>query len=251
MIADNNDTNHGPDSSPYRPPAGQPYSSGEFSDTPQELDVPFSPIMPVALPPGYAFDYAYTMAAEDFGASAVYYVPGNGISANYDYIDENGDWLSVAQSPSPYKTLQDWLSAIDYFNISQNPGQVQNVAGVDVLVEDLSSDSKTHITATFVLDGLFIVVEGDHSREDVLALVDGLIAARPDQPAATDAFPNPPTSAPATPMGGLMDTEGTVLAAIGGVGFALCGLAVCLVGILIPLVVVFLRQRRQKPAPMQ
>lgn len=248
---DGDDAEHGDDSEPYRPPTGQPYSSGEFADAPQDLDVPFSPIMPVALPPGYAFDYAYTMDAGDFGANAVYYVPGGGISANYDYIDDDGNWLSVAQSPSPYDTLQEWLSAIDYFNITQNPGQVQTISGVDVLAEDLSSDTRTRISATFVLDGFFIVVEGDSSREDVLALTESLIAARPLQVAATDAFPVPPTSAPPTPMGGLLDGQSMVFAAIGWMGFALCGLGVCLAGILIPIVLVFLRQKRQKSTPMQ
>lgn len=244
------DADHDGSSAPYRPPTGQPYSSGEFADAPQELDVPFSPIMPVTLPPGYVFDYAYTMTAADFGASASYYVPGGGISANYDYLDDDGNWLSVAQSPSPYETLQEWLSGIDYFNTIENPGQVQTLSGVDVLVEDLSSNTKTRISMIFILDGLFIVAEGDHSYEDVWALTENLIAARSSQPAATSAFPIPPTSTPsaATGMGGLtQDEQGAVLAAIGGVGVVLCGLGVCLVGIVIPVAVILVRQQRQKP----
>jgi hypothetical protein len=231
-------------SAPYRPPEGQPYSSNEFADEAQELEVPFTPIMPVALPPGYSFDYAYTMAAADFGASAAYYVPGGGISANYDYIDDNGNWLSVAQSPSPYTTLQEWLSGIDYFNITQEPGHLQTISGVDVLVEDLSSDTKTRINVIFVLDGLFIVVEGDHVREDVFALARNLIDARSSQPAATVVFSNPPTSTPsaAVAIGGLtLDA----LVAFLGVGFVVCGIGACLVGLLIPIVVVFVRQKSQ------
>lgn len=244
-------TDHGGGSAPYRPPVGQSYASAESADAPQDLDVPFNPVMPAALPPGYAFDRAYTMTAEDFGASAVYYVPGGGISANYDYIDQDGNWLSVAQSPSPYGTLQEWLSAIDYFNITQNPGQVQTLSGVDVLVKDLSSGSTTRVNATLVLDGFFIVVEGDTSHEDVLVLAESLIAARPLQPEATDAFPIPPTSTLPANIGGLSDAQDSFFAAIGGVGFVLCGLVVCLLGALIPIVVVFLRQRQQKPTPVQ
>ncbi|MBN1428083.1 MAG: hypothetical protein JXB07_06835 [Anaerolineae bacterium] len=222
---------------PNRPPMGQPFTSSEFVEAPQELDVPFNPILPAALPPGYTFDYAYTMTAGDFGSSAIYYVPGGGISANYDYIDGNGNWLSIAQSPSPYTTLQDWLSGIDYFNIAEHPGRLQTISGVSVLVEDLSSAEETRVSLTFVLDGLFIVIDGDHSAEDAMALAENVIAVRIPQPAVTPSIPfSPPTTSSGT------ITDYSALAVLGGMGMMLCGLGICLAAGVVFLAALLIRQ---------
>ncbi|MBN1313073.1 MAG: hypothetical protein JXB30_16800 [Anaerolineae bacterium] len=239
------DLDHNAGSAPYRPPMGQPFTGSDFVEEPLELDVPFSPVLPVALPSGYTFDYAYTMTAGDFGSSAIYYVPGGGISANYDYIDESGNWLSIAQSPSPYETLQDWLNGINYFNVSENPGKLQSISGVEILMEDLSNGSDTRISITFILDGLFIVVDGDHSAGDATALAEYLIAARVAQPAATVSVPILPTGIVPTSSRALPGK--TILATIGGMGLTLCGLATCLMAGMLPLVAFFIRQSSKKP----
>src|SRR5690606_1035366 len=78
----------------------------------------------------------------------------------------------------------EWIDDIGYYN---TPGEIQSVAGVDVLVEDLSEGADVWISATLILDGLFIVVDGDHSADDVLMLIEALVeAAGGDEPSPAD-----------------------------------------------------------------
>jgi len=233
------------------PPSGQPFtgSGSEFSSNPAELNVDFQTLLPASLPAGYAFDYAYIMTDEDFGASAPYYVPGGGPAANYDYLDDEGNWLSIAESPSPYITIQAWLDDVQY----DTPGEIISVSGVEVLLEDLSEGSEIWYSATLILDGLFIVVDGDHSSEHVIALVQGLIDA-----ANTAAQPTPlPTLTPFitdippdlfTPVPSIGSNSGTgdsaLLAGLGGLTCFICGGSVCLVAAVMALGVLLLRQNR-------
>ncbi|NLH09519.1 MAG: hypothetical protein GX484_18205 [Chloroflexi bacterium] len=193
-------------SASYRPPdapfAGQ---TQDYASSPEDLNVPFDTLIPAYLPAGYEFDYAYIMTDEDFGSNAPFYVPGGGETANFDYLDGQGNWLSIAESPSPYVTVEEWIDDIGYYNA---PGEIQQIAGVDVLVENLSEGADVWISATLILDGLFIVVDGDHSEADVRVLIEALVEA-----AGGIAPPpaNEPDDRPAQPQ-----AEATARAASGG-----------------------------------
>ena len=248
-----------PEENGYLPPEGVPFNDGEFAEDPMALDVSFEPILPASLPEGYAFDYAYIMTAEDFGESADYYVPGGGDSANYDYLDDEGNWLSIAESVSPYTTLQEWLDDISY----DTPGEIRDISGVEVLVEDLSDEDGAWISATMIMDGLFIVVDGDHTEEEVLALVEGLIAAsgnlQPDivperegdnAPPAAE-IPSPaPENLPTPPVPDVLDVDTSPAIGtgelIGMVALGLCGLGICLAIVIIPLIVLGVRAGRKR-----
>lgn len=215
--------------------SGAPFtgSGSEFSSTSTDLEVAFEPIIPASLPEGYSFDYAYIMSEQDFGTDAPFYVPGGGDSANYDYLDEEGNWLSIAESPSPYATIEEWLVEVDY----DSPGETIDVSGVEVLMEDLSDGDELWFSATLILDGLFIVVDGDHSEEDVRALIEGLVAASQGEPAAPIATAPPlvvPTVAPVAPNQGVppttTSTDSTFWALLGSSIFLLCCGAACVVG---------------------
>ena len=93
-------------------------------------------------------------------------MPNGGNSANYDYLDDAGNWLSIAESPSPYGTVDEWLTAIDY----DTPGTIQTIAGEEVLIEDLGEPGDPWVSATLIVNGLFIVVDGDHTEADVVGL---------------------------------------------------------------------------------
>jgi hypothetical protein len=231
----------------YQPPEGRPYNDGEYAEDAEGLDVPFDTLVPASLPPGYSFDYAYIMTADEFGDNMIYYVPGGGDSANYDYLDESGNWLSIAESPSPYATVEDWLTAIDY----DTPGTIEMVSDVEVLIEDLGEPGDPWISATLILNGLFIVVDGDHAEADVVGLVEGLIQAAsaepgpPDQervepgaeePVGSGSEPSMNDSA----LSGLMARSGVAL------GAALCGVGLCLTAIAVPLIVLSVRARRNQ-----
>lgn len=220
----------------YRPPDVPFADSGdEVATEPENLNIGYDVLIPAHIPTGYTFDYAYIMTAEEFGDSAPYYVPGGNDTANFDYLDEDGNWLSIAESPSPYATVHDWLIGVDYLD---TPGEVRTIQDVDVLVEDLTSGADVWFSATLILNGLFIVVDGDYREADVLALVEGLIDAAQGEvaptpvvvatftpPAAPPVDVTPPTPlplplpAPDSPTGGLLSRLGMIP--------VLCGAAAC------------------------
>ncbi len=223
----------GTGASTYRPPDVSFGGRTESAITPEGLNVSFETLLPDTLPPGYAFDYAYVMTDADFGENAIYYVPGGGDSANFDYLDQQGNWLSIAESPSPYATVQQWIDGIQY---TDTPGTVQAVDGVDVLLEDLSDAASNWYSATLILDGLFIVVDGDHTEDEVIQLVQSLIRASRAQAAPTPppaaptlaplpqvtAAPPPAPTPPASGVGGLLLTT---------VGLSLCAAGLCVVAL--------------------
>ncbi len=164
-------------------------ASDSYSQSPEELNVNFDILLPGELPPGYEFDYAYIQTSEELGSAAVYYIPDGDASANFDYLDQAQNWLSIAESPTSYADVNEWIEDIGYYN---TPGEVRVIAGVEVLVEDLSEGIDTWHSATFVVDGLFFVVDGDVRESDVIFLVESLITA-----AGTGAAPAPqPTTQP-------------------------------------------------------
>lgn len=243
----------------YRPPDA-PFadSSDEYSASPETLNVAFDTLIPASLPPGYSFDYGYIMTEADFGDSAPYYVPSGGDTANFDYLDSQGNWLSIAESPSPYGTVKEWLNDIDY---TDTPGEIRSISGQDVLVEDLSDGSEVWISATLIVDDLFIVVDGDHSEADVLQLVDGLIESAQNGEPQVDATEEQATPSPGdepvqptVPPGQTVPPAPTAslpgfglpLALTGVVGIALIGL--CCLGVLVigGLVVFFVTRRRNR-----
>lgn len=178
-------------SSTYRPPDA-PFmdEADQYAMNPEDLDVGFETLIPASLPADFAFDYGYIMTAEDFGDSDIFYVPGGGDTANFDYLDPVGNWLSIAESPSPYAGVQDWIDGIQYYD---TPGEIVSVAGVDVLMEDLSEPDMVWFSATLVLDGLFIVVDSDHGEAEVVTLIEGLVAAAQSPTAAAPEQTAPPT----------------------------------------------------------
>ncbi len=227
-----------------------PYSGGEnATSSPTELDVSFATIIPQALPASYSFDYAYVMTAADFGSSAPYYVPGGGMTANFDYLDNAGNWLSIAESPSPYDTLQAWMDDINY----QSPGSIQTISGVDVLIEDLSKSDDVWFSATLIVGKMFVVVDGDHSKDDVVALVTSVIQeAQNPVPTPTGQSPTaqPTEVVPPTAQSMLPGVPNTGLAA--GLSLVICGLVLCGFGLVLIvglLALVILRRRHRQPQP--
>lgn len=242
-------------------PPGAPFSDDkETATSPADLEIDFPVLLPATLPPGYVFDYAYIMSADEFGDSDVYYVPGGGDTANYDYLDEENDWLSIAESVSPYASLSEWLDDIDY---TDTPGQIREISGVEVLVEDLSDPGDPWYSATFILGDLFIVVDGDSDEESVIQLVEGLIAAGGnagvvDAPPPTEIAADP-TSAPvirptqpvqgdSSPFGDLTGQEtGLLTLLLGTLGVGACVVIACL-SVLLPVgvIAVVAAKRRKK-----
>ncbi len=242
-----------------QPITGVPYSGGaeDASDSPTGLDVSFETLIPATVPAGYVFDYAYIMTEDDFGTNADFYIPGGGEAANFDYMDQENNWLSIAESPSPYGTVDEWLTDIDY----DSPGEIIDVRGTEVLIEDLSDDDGIWYSATLILDGLFIVVDGDHTEEDVLTLVAGLVEAVGSAPsgeeltAPTDVPTVEPSAAPnvaptqPAPTGvppAADGLDGATTGFVAGFGLLVCGGGLCLIGLLVVLsMVIVLRLRRQ------
>jgi hypothetical protein len=232
-------------------PSDQPYVSGtDHALSPSELDVSFETIIPEQLPAGYTFDSAYIMTAAEFGDNAVYYVPGGGDSANFDYLDSSGNWLSVAESTSHYVTLQQWLDDIEY----ETPGEILPVADVLVLVEDLSDSSGVWVSATLILDGLFIVVDSDHNQETVIATVEELVRVSQEGAATVEPVEVPTDRPPAEnpPVDTPVVTPPVETAPIGQISamtktsFVICTAGICLAGVLIPMVVIgAVRHRRR------
>ncbi len=231
----------------------QPFTGGggEFSNSATSLNVSFDPVIPTAPPAGYTFDTAYIMSESDFGGSADYYIPGGGESANYDYLDSDNNWLSITESLSPYTTLDEWLTDVAY----DSPGSRIEVAGVDVLLEDLGDASGPWWSATFIYNGLFYVVDGDHDEEAVRGLVAAIIAtaSEPDAP-PTQPTPEPtpalvPENPPAVPTDDIVRPEDwltpEIMALMGGTTCLFCGGGLCLLAGIVALVAILIRRQRR------
>jgi hypothetical protein len=213
-------------------------------ESPEALKVDFTTIVPKP-PDSYYFDYAYIMTPDDFGTDAQFYVPQADQSANFDYLNADGNWLSIAESPADYATLQDWEDDIQYAPAAEP----ETINGVEVLIEDTGDQKEQSFTATMIIQGLFVVIDGDHGRDNVKAMALAILDAR--KPArAADAqggtqFPAPdaatptPAFVPETPP---IDDNTTSLVILGAM--ALCGLGVCLAGVGVVLAVMMVRRRK-------
>lgn len=233
----------------YEPPTGQPFtgSGAEFSTTAGDLEVSFTPLVPEAPPPGYEFDLAYVMTEEDFGENYIFYMPGGGESANYDYTNAAGNWLSIAESPSPYDTLDEWLTDIDY----NSPGEYIDVEGVQVLMEDLSDESGIWFSATFIYDGLFFVVDSDSDQQSVIALIEAIVSGETIevQPSLVPPTTVGPSTGPTSvPFDNLPDTSADdgLIAGFGVVTVAVCCSLLCLLAAVIGGAAFVLMRRRQR-----
>lgn len=241
-------TSQGP-SNPHQPYRDNNSSSTGSSNiepnapqSPDDLKPGFDTIVP-APPDGYYFDYAYIMTKKDFGASATFYVPDADKSANYDYLNSHDQWLSVSESPTDFKTLQDWQDAIQY----QPAADAKSINGVEVLVENSSSKKRSQLAATFIYHGLFIVVDGG-SDDEVTSMVLALIqedqgGITPNLQGGTQSgAPALDTATPAPTVFVPVDDNTPSLMILGIT--AVCGLGICLAGVGVVAVVFLVRGKR-------
>jgi hypothetical protein len=212
------------------------------AQSPSDLKVAFQTIVPTPPPDGYYFDYTTIMTPQDFGASASDYIPQGDQAADFDYLDSNGNWLSITESPVTYKSLQEWEDAIQY----QPSTDTQTINDVEVLIEDTSSGSRQQTSATLIYQGLFIVVDGDGPPTDVTAMVLAIIMARqvpaPAQGGTQSALPglNQPTLAAIASGTPSSDVSSGVMI-LGAI--SACGLGICLAGAGLAIVVIITRRR--------
>lgn len=217
-----------------------PFLDDDNAAAPTDLEVGFVYVVPATAPPGYAFDYAYVLTADDFGEVADYYIPGGGESANLDYLNDAGDWLGITQSPSPYVTLDEWMDGIGYFD---SPGSIETMQGVEVLIEDLSDEEGPWYSATMIVNGLFIVIDADGSVDDLRAMAEimaqsaqgGVIPdaapteefeAEVEEPAAEEPVADEPTAGFDEDMASFLAGAGLLLVCGGGLCLLLAGAVV-------------------------
>lgn len=205
---------------------------GTFSTEPEDLALNFTSLIPDAVPAGYAFEFATRREPESFGALEEYYAPGGELVANYDYRSQNGGWIGITQSPSPYYNLAEWLDDIDY----ESPGEIiYTQAGSEILLEDLTRNNETWISATLILNGLFIVVDSNDGEAAVLEMVTAV------EEAAGMVYPEPQTSIVPTPVppsftpGQQTESESAIRASLAAATLMMCGgtLAMVLLGVLL------------------
>jgi hypothetical protein len=235
------------DNGDYQPPGDLPFAEGEHVEVPTDLEITFEPLIPASLPEGYVFVYGYIMQAEDFGPDGDFYVPGGGDSANYDYQGDSGNWMSVAESPSPYTTLDEWLVDIDY----DPPGDRFTIDGVEVLSEDLSEGDSVWISITLIYDGLFIVVDASRedgnvvaAEDDALALVKGLLQAGDAVPVTANGAAEPAQEPSLLPEA-LVENHRAIIGWI-GLGLIILGFGGCFIAGLITLRGIFLWLQGQR-----
>ena len=217
-----------------------PFSSGGTDFTPESLNIPFEPIILETLPPGYEFDFAYILTEADFEDVIEFYLPGGGVGANYDYYNAEDYWLGVIESESPYANIQEWMDDIGYDDSS---GDIQEIGGISVLIEDLSDDDGDWFSATLVIDDLFIVVDSDESMTVVIRTVEALITEsgagkideetvveEPEQTGDPTATPALPDAIEVTPETFPQPDEYTQLMGV-GLAIVIVGLCLCFLGI--------------------
>lgn len=131
----------------------------------------------VYLPSGYHFSEAYELSREEFYHQDYidWYVPGAGPVTVVDYYNpDKEDYISLYASNSPHASLEAFLDAMSHQPL---PGELRTLAGVDVLVEDWGDEQGNYSSATFVLDGLFIVIEGGVSPATIEQIAGSFIDA--------------------------------------------------------------------------
>ncbi|KAA3645829.1 MAG: hypothetical protein DWQ07_11555 [Chloroflexi bacterium] len=150
---------------------------GDLEGDFDEIDAPAN-LQPGYIPQGYEFAFAYEFDKNEFGTDeeAQWWVPGDGPATILDYYGEDDeDYLSVIANDSPHKTLDAFLSAVDYEAPSTD---IQPLGGVKVLVEDWSDDEGVFSSATFIQGGQFIVIEGTVDVEEIAKVATSLIKIR-------------------------------------------------------------------------
>lgn len=146
-----------------------------IADQPEELVTQFDPVIPSNAPPGYAFDYGYLAEPNDFGEDQQYYLPSAEQGVSYDYVDGEGNWIGIIQSPTPYEDLSEYLDERDLNPDQEELAELISVQEYDVLIEDISNEATPYFSGTIILGELFIVVDGDDNFEDVEAMLNNLI----------------------------------------------------------------------------
>jgi len=144
------------------------------------------------LPAGFAYESAYQMDREEYVEPDYIdvIVPGQVPVYVIDYSTADSLYWSVYGSESPYADMDAFFAAQTIY--SQNEMQILEIEGHTVLLVDYSSDSGEFTTFTFILDGVFIVVEGNtgiaQGRQSVASFLrgEGQVDTAPVAPAAFD-----------------------------------------------------------------
>lgn len=154
---------------------GQPQEAVEMLNAtnffPLEKEAP-SEWIPAYLPEGYAYVHTLTQDATEYGDLMIYYAPGGGSITKIDFYgpseEEN---IFIYFSDSPYTTLDEWLAEAGFEPYAEDWYEIN---GIPVIIEDFSEDIPISVT-TFIKDGLFVVVDGAITVDEMYKVVESLL----------------------------------------------------------------------------
>ncbi len=148
------------------------YYGDDSVEPPEEL-------LPAYVPEGYEYYTSYYQSKDEYaefsGEEFVdWYIPGDGPALVIDYFGLGDDFFSITSSDSPYSSLEDFLSAVNY---APYPGELRTLSGVTALVQDLGDEVDFYTDITFVYDGQFIVVGGTVRVEELVRVAGSILNA--------------------------------------------------------------------------
>jgi hypothetical protein len=165
-----------PDPGPYVPARFEAAEEKDFwpwgGGEPIRLeDAPFSPLWPGYLPAGYSLSRMARYSEADLGEWSQDYAPGGEPVFSLEYTGLDDQYLSIFQSPAPSQTIHDWANTLGY---SEN--DIRLVNNQPIFLVDLSDDTGRFSSATFIHQGLFVVIDGTVDLIEMQQIVAGLRA---------------------------------------------------------------------------
>jgi hypothetical protein len=138
-------------------------------------EVPFPPLYPDYLPVGYTFTRLLSYPIADLGEFEQDYAPGGEPVIALEYTGTNSEmYISIFQSPSPYESVAEWVTAQGYY-----ANDVRLVNNKPVYLLDLSDKIGPFSTATLIHQDLFVVIDGTFDWIEMQHVVAGFMANNP------------------------------------------------------------------------
>ena len=133
-------------------------------------------LIPYYLPSGYEFGNTLEITAQEYeeeiGVDPIWVIPGGGTATKINIWGPCDKYIVINVSDNPYTTMDGWYEEIGF---SPTNDELFTIGDIDTAIFDYSDDTGSVLSANFIDEGKFFVVDGTLEMTEMAKVIKSLV----------------------------------------------------------------------------